>query len=64
MNEPIFTLETTADGTRRLFTDPWSAYLAGTPNPRPPRRPFRSRLLAGVFGIAGVASRRLFPVRP
>ena len=63
MNEPIFTLETTPDGTRRLFADPWTAPVAGTPNPRPPARPLRARLLAGVFGIASVATRRLFPVR-
>ena len=62
MNEPIFTLETTPDGSRRLLADPWTAQLAGSPNPRPPRRPLRARLMAGVFGIA-MTSRRLFPAR-
>ena len=65
MNEPIFALETTAEGSRRVFTDPWTARLGAAREDRPPPRPLpplRTRLLASVGGIAGGAL-RLLPLR-
>jgi hypothetical protein len=61
MNEPLFTLETTPDGTCRSFADPSAAPIGLTPDERPPRPPLWVRLRAALSGTP-TGRRRPLPV--
>ena len=63
MNEPLFTLDTGPDGTRRRFADPGRTPPERVPEDQPPLQPLRARLRAGTLAIAAGAFRSRLKLR-